>query len=68
MCASKSDVCLCWQPDLLNFKKGWMVKLEGSDQVNDFFLMQILETSVFFANSSVFLPPLVDEVLVCALY
>lgn len=25
------------QPDLLNFKKGWMVKLEGTEQVKHFF-------------------------------
>ncbi len=24
------------QPDLLNFKKGWMVKLHENDQVNHF--------------------------------
>lgn len=31
---AETDLCLCLQPDLLNFKKGWMVKLEGTDQVN----------------------------------
>lgn len=25
------------QPDLLNFKKGWMVKLNENEQVNKFF-------------------------------
>lgn len=27
------------QPDLLNFKKGWMVKLEGTEQVKHFFFL-----------------------------
>lgn len=33
--ADQTDECLCLQPDLLNFKKGWMVKLEGTDQVKN---------------------------------
>lgn len=70
--ASESDVCLCLQPDLLNFKKGWMVKLEGSDQVNHCFVLVLYVNSCdclcFCQRFSFFSPPLVEEVLVCALY
>lgn len=47
--ASKSDLCLCLQPDLLNFKKGWMVKLEGTDQVNYcvFFFLNVNSCNLF---------------------
>lgn len=70
--AAKAPLCLCLQPDLLNFKKGWMVKLEGSDQVH-FCCFQPNSSAVVYVLGQLFcvlfcfLSPVVEEVLVCAL-
>lgn len=40
------------QPDLLNFKKGWMVKLDGPEQVNHFLTQNFCSLNLLYWLSS----------------